>query len=118
MRPFGKNIKDLYEVAHSLPRHPTELCTPLPSSPSNMPSLFEPISKNLVKELGDKDLRPVKYLLSTSKFRQLALLWKKKGTHAQFWGQPAVPVEYTSWISWSQVLQSQVVSTRDEGGKE
>ncbi|XP_032465468.1 gasdermin-C [Phocoena sinus] len=60
-----------------------------------MPSLFEPISKNLVKELGDKDLRPVKYLLSTNKFRQLALLWKKKGTHAQFWGQPAVPVEYT-----------------------
>ncbi|XP_029079061.1 gasdermin-C [Monodon monoceros] len=60
-----------------------------------MPSLFEPISKDLVKELGDKDLRPVKYLLSTNKFRQLALLWKKKGTHAQFWGQPAVPVEYT-----------------------
>ncbi|XP_053752142.1 gasdermin-C [Panthera pardus] len=60
-----------------------------------MSSMFENISKNLVKELGDKDLRPVKHLLNANKFRQFAILRKKKKTLSQFWELPDIPVEYT-----------------------
>ncbi|XP_039101667.1 gasdermin-C [Hyaena hyaena] len=60
-----------------------------------MSSMFENISKDLVKELGDKDLRPVKYLLSANKFRQFAILRKKKKTLSHFWELPDIPVEYT-----------------------
>ncbi|EPY77828.1 hypothetical protein CB1_001179043 [Camelus ferus] len=59
-----------------------------------MPSLFESISKNLVKELGDRDLRPVRFLLNANKYCQLALLRKRK-SRSWFWEQPDVPVEYT-----------------------
>ncbi|GAB5584239.1 gasdermin-A isoform X2 [Prionailurus iriomotensis] len=61
----------------------------------NMSSMFENISKNLVKELGDKDLTPVKHLLNANKFRQFAILRKKKKTLSQFWELPDIPVEYT-----------------------
>lgn len=57
--------------------------------------MFENISKNLVKELGDKDLTPVKHLLNANKFRQFAILRKKKKTLSQFWELPDIPVEYT-----------------------
>ncbi|XP_042779297.1 gasdermin-C [Panthera leo] len=60
-----------------------------------MSSMFENISKNLVKELGDKDLTPVKHLLNANKFRQFAILRKKKKTLSQFWELPDIPVEYT-----------------------
>uniref|UniRef100_A0A667I9K4 Gasdermin C n=1 Tax=Lynx canadensis TaxID=61383 RepID=A0A667I9K4_LYNCA len=60
-----------------------------------MSSMFENISKNLVKELGDKDLTPVKHLLDANKFRQFAILRKKKKTLSQFWELPDIPVEYT-----------------------
>lgn len=60
-----------------------------------MPSLFEHTSKNLVKELGDKDFRPLQNLLSAHKFCQLKLLRKKRRTLSQFWEQPDVPVDHT-----------------------
>ncbi|ELR53326.1 Gasdermin-C [Bos mutus] len=60
-----------------------------------MPSLFERTSKNLVKELGDKDFRPVQNPLSAHKFCQLKLLRKKRRTLSQFWEQPDVPVDHT-----------------------
>lgn len=58
-----------------------------------MPSLFERVSKNLVKELGDKDLKPVKSPLDTNKFRQFALLRKKRKTRTEFWEKPDVSAE-------------------------
>lgn len=59
-----------------------------------MPSLFERISKNLVKEIGAEDLRPVRSLQSANKYRVLSIL-RKKRTCSQFWQSPDVPVEYT-----------------------
>ncbi|EFB12880.1 hypothetical protein PANDA_002971, partial [Ailuropoda melanoleuca] len=59
-----------------------------------MPSLFECITESLVRELGDKDLRPVRCLLSTSKFRLLSVLQKRKSC-SRFWEPPDVPAEYT-----------------------
>lgn len=87
--PLGKNIKDLSEVAPFLPN---ELCTPL-YVPSIMTSLFEHINKNLVKELGGKDLRPIQNPLSANKFCLLNLLRQKRRTLSQFWKQPDVPVD-------------------------
>lgn len=60
-----------------------------------MPSLFGRTSKNLVKELGDKDFRPVQNPLSANKFCQLKLLRKKRRTLSQFWERPDVPVDCT-----------------------
>ncbi|XP_045668192.1 gasdermin-C [Ursus americanus] len=59
-----------------------------------MSSLFECITESLVRELGDKDLRPVRYLLSTNKFRLLSVLQKRKSC-SRFWESPDVPAEYT-----------------------
>ncbi|KAI4565695.1 hypothetical protein MJT46_009070 [Ovis ammon polii x Ovis aries] len=60
-----------------------------------MPSLFGRTSKNLVKELGDKDFRPIQNPLSANKFYQLKLLRKKRRTLSQFWERPDVPVDCT-----------------------
>uniref|UniRef100_A0A8C6EDB4 Gasdermin-C n=1 Tax=Moschus moschiferus TaxID=68415 RepID=A0A8C6EDB4_MOSMO len=60
-----------------------------------MPSLFECTSKNVVKELGGKDFRPIQNLLSAHKFCQLKLLRKKRRTLSQFWEQSDVPVDHT-----------------------
>ncbi|XP_070487048.1 gasdermin-C-like isoform X2 [Equus przewalskii] len=57
-----------------------------------MPSMFERTSKNITKEIGDKDLRPAKNLLSATRIHQFSLLLKRK-THSQFWEQPEVPIE-------------------------
>lgn len=57
--------------------------------------MFESICKNLVRDFEDKDLWPVRYLLSANKSRQFATLWKKRKNHSQLWEQPDVPVEYT-----------------------
>ncbi|XP_017913593.1 PREDICTED: LOW QUALITY PROTEIN: gasdermin-C [Capra hircus] len=59
------------------------------------PSLFGRTSKNLVKELGDKDFRPIQNPLSANKFCQLKLLRKKRRTLSQFWERPDVPVDCT-----------------------
>nr|XP_054512995.1 gasdermin-C isoform X3 [Pan troglodytes] len=61
-----------------------------------MPSMLERISKNLVKEIGSKDLTPVKYLLSATKLRQFVILRKKKDSRSSFWEQSDyVPVEFS-----------------------
>lgn len=60
-----------------------------------MPSLFGRTSKNLVKELGNKDFRPIQNPLSANKFCQLKLLRKKRRTLSQFWERPDVPVDCT-----------------------
>ena len=74
------------------PLSPNELCTPL-YVPSIMTSLFEHINKNLIKELGGKDLRPIQNPLSANKFCLLNLLRQKRRTLSQFWKQPDVPVD-------------------------
>ncbi|XP_032614393.1 gasdermin-C [Hylobates moloch] len=61
-----------------------------------MPSMLERISKNLVKEIGSKDLTPVKYLLSATKLHQFVILRKKKDSRSSFWEQSDyVPVEFS-----------------------
>uniref|UniRef100_A0A8C5LIP4 Gasdermin-C n=1 Tax=Jaculus jaculus TaxID=51337 RepID=A0A8C5LIP4_JACJA len=51
-----------------------------------MPSIFEYVSKKMVKNIGGKDLRPVKCLLDATKFRQLNVL--RKNSQSRFWEQP------------------------------
>ncbi|XP_011793570.1 PREDICTED: gasdermin-C [Colobus angolensis palliatus] len=61
-----------------------------------MPSMFERISKNLVKEIGSKELTPVKYLLNATKLRQFVILRKKKDSRSSIWGQSDyIPVEFS-----------------------
>ncbi|XP_046498420.1 gasdermin-C-like [Equus quagga] len=57
-----------------------------------MPSMFERTSKNITKEIGDKDLRPVESFLSATKIHQFSLLLKRK-PRSQFWEQPEDPTE-------------------------
>ncbi|KAM9689498.1 gasdermin-C [Dama dama] len=56
-----------------------------------MTSLFEHTNKNLVKELGGKDLKPIQNPQSANKFCLLSLLWQKRRILSQFWKQPDVP---------------------------
>nr|XP_034491628.1 gasdermin-C [Marmota flaviventris] len=58
-----------------------------------MPSIFERVSKKMVKNFGGKDLRPVKSLLDATHFRQFSIL--RKNPQSQFWEQPDIPVEYS-----------------------
>ncbi|XP_022358157.1 gasdermin-C [Enhydra lutris kenyoni] len=59
-----------------------------------MPSLFERISKILVKEIGAEDLRPMRPLESVKKYRSPSIL-RKRRTRSGFWESPDVPAEYT-----------------------
>ncbi|XP_008584606.1 PREDICTED: uncharacterized protein LOC103601981 [Galeopterus variegatus] len=59
-----------------------------------MPSMFERITKKIVKELGDKDMSPVKSLLSATKFREFDILRRKKSL-SLFWEQPDIPAEFS-----------------------
>ncbi|KAM5314666.1 gasdermin-C isoform 4-T4 [Glossophaga mutica] len=56
-----------------------------------MPSMFEKTAMKLVKEIGDKDLRPVKDVLSANKIRQFSLIQRKKA-RSRFWQLPDVPL--------------------------
>ncbi|KAM4823053.1 gasdermin-C [Urocitellus parryii] len=58
-----------------------------------MPSIFECVSKKMVRNFGGKDLRPVKSLLDATHFRQFSIL--RKNPQSQFWEQPDIPVEYS-----------------------
>ncbi|XP_043736056.1 gasdermin-C [Cervus elaphus] len=58
-----------------------------------MTSLFEHTNKNLVKELGGKDLKPIQNPQSANKFCLLSLLRQKRRILSQFWKQPDVPVD-------------------------
>ncbi|EPQ19005.1 Gasdermin-C [Myotis brandtii] len=57
-----------------------------------MPSMFEKITKKLVKELGDRQLRPVKCLVSATKIHQFSLIQRKKA-RSQFWQLPDEPLD-------------------------
>ncbi|XP_062935344.1 gasdermin-C-like [Cynocephalus volans] len=59
-----------------------------------MPSMFECITKKIAKELGDKDMSPVKSLLSATKFREFNILRRKKSL-SLFWEQPDIPAEFS-----------------------
>ncbi|KFO25285.1 Gasdermin-C [Fukomys damarensis] len=59
-----------------------------------MSSILERVSKSMIKNLGGKDLTPVKCVLDATKFRQFSILRKK--TSFWPWGQSDdIPVEYS-----------------------
>ncbi|XP_066122484.1 gasdermin-C-like [Saccopteryx bilineata] len=57
-----------------------------------MPSMFERATKELVKEIGDEELRPVKCLLSATKIRRFTLVQRKK-SRSLFWELPDIPLD-------------------------
>uniref|UniRef100_G1QE31 Gasdermin C n=1 Tax=Myotis lucifugus TaxID=59463 RepID=G1QE31_MYOLU len=57
-----------------------------------MPSMFEKITKKLVKELRDRQLRPVKCLVSATKIHRFSLIQRKKA-RSQFWQLPDEPLD-------------------------
>lgn len=61
------------------------------SAPSNM-SIFERTTKKLVKEIGDKKLRPVKCLERATKIRRFSLIRRKKA-RSLFWQLPDDPLD-------------------------
>ncbi|XP_049710576.1 gasdermin-C [Elephas maximus indicus] len=61
-----------------------------------MTSMFERYVKNLLKEVGREDLKPVRSLSSATKFQQFIMIRKKKGNFfSQFWKQPDIPTEFS-----------------------
>ncbi|XP_037584772.1 gasdermin-C [Cebus imitator] len=68
-----------------------------------MSSMFQRISKSLVKEVGRDDLTPVKCLARAIKLRQFALLQKMNTSRSVFWEQcDYVPLQF----SLSDILES------------
>lgn len=57
-----------------------------------MPSMFERTTKKLVKEIGDKKLRPVKYLERATRIHRFSLIRRKKA-RSLFWQLPDVPLD-------------------------
>ncbi|XP_066228854.1 gasdermin-C-like [Saccopteryx leptura] len=57
-----------------------------------MPSMFERATKELVKEIGDEELRPVKCLLSATRIRRFTLVRRKK-SRSLFWELPDIPLD-------------------------
>ncbi|XP_066121765.1 gasdermin-C-like isoform X4 [Saccopteryx bilineata] len=57
-----------------------------------MPSMFERATKELVKEIGDEELRSVKCLLSATKIRRFTLVRRKK-SRSLFWELPDIPLD-------------------------
>ncbi|XP_014315174.1 gasdermin-C-like isoform X3 [Myotis lucifugus] len=57
-----------------------------------MPSMFERITKKLVKEIGDQELRPVKCLVSATKIHRFSLIRRKKA-RSRFWQLPDIPLD-------------------------
>lgn len=61
-----------------------------------MPAIFERDVKNLLKQLGRKELRPVNCLKSAFKFRQFNVIRTRKPKFlSQFWKQPDIPTEFS-----------------------
>ncbi|XP_051016472.1 gasdermin-C [Acomys russatus] len=58
-----------------------------------MPYTFDLLSKDVVKKLQGKDLRPVKYLSDAAKFRQFDIL--QKAAQSLFWKSEDTPVGYS-----------------------
>ncbi|KAF6099451.1 gasdermin C [Phyllostomus discolor] len=69
-----------------------------------MPSMFEKTARKLVKEIGDKDLRPVTGVMNANKIRRFSLIRRKKA-RSMFWQLPDVPVD----ISLMDILEPSVV---------
>ncbi|XP_066121764.1 gasdermin-C-like isoform X3 [Saccopteryx bilineata] len=59
---------------------------------TNMPSMFERATKALVKEIGDKELKPVKCLLNATKICRFSIVARKKA-HSLFWELPDIPLD-------------------------
>ncbi|XP_059555483.1 gasdermin-C-like [Myotis daubentonii] len=57
-----------------------------------MPSMFEKITKKLVKELRDRQLRPVRCLVSATKIHRFSLIQRKKA-RSRFWQLPEEPLD-------------------------
>ncbi|KAM8784509.1 gasdermin-C-like [Rhynchonycteris naso] len=58
-----------------------------------MPSMFERATRGLVKEIGDKELRPVKDMLNATKIHRFSIVARKKSHLLQFWKQPDIPLD-------------------------
>ncbi|XP_072459184.1 gasdermin-C isoform X2 [Notamacropus eugenii] len=59
-------------------------------------SLFEREAKNVVKELGQKQLKPVTSFHSSTQFRPFCLLRKKtKNIFTLFWEKPPIPTDFS-----------------------
>ncbi|XP_066228855.1 gasdermin-C-like [Saccopteryx leptura] len=57
-----------------------------------MPRIFERATRGLVKEIGRKELRPVKSLLSATKIRRFTLVQRKKA-RSRFWKLREIPLD-------------------------
>ncbi|XP_053516912.1 gasdermin-C [Artibeus jamaicensis] len=68
-----------------------------------MPSMFESTVKKLVREIGDKELRPVTDVLNANKIHRFSLIWRKKAT-SMFWQLPDVPLD----VSLMDMLEQSV----------
>ena len=69
-----------------------------------MPSMFEKTARKLVKEFGDKELRPVKDVVNASKIRRFSLIQRKKA-RSLFLGLPDVPLD----VSLMDILEPSLV---------
>ncbi|XP_031803207.1 gasdermin-C [Sarcophilus harrisii] len=59
-----------------------------------MPSMFEKEAKNVVKELGTKNLIPVTSFYSSNQFRPFCLMRKKRShIFSHFWEKPLIPTD-------------------------
>ncbi|XP_036904436.1 gasdermin-C [Sturnira hondurensis] len=68
-----------------------------------MPSMFESTVKRLVREIGDKELRPITDILNANKVRRFSLVWTKKAS-STFWQLPDVPLD----VSLMDILEQSV----------
>ncbi|XP_054446659.1 LOW QUALITY PROTEIN: gasdermin-C-like [Pteronotus mesoamericanus] len=69
-----------------------------------MPSIFESTVETLVKELGDKELRPVKGIMDANRIHRFSLIQKRKDK-SLFWKLPEVPLN----ISLMDILEPGVL---------
>ncbi|XP_007941614.1 gasdermin-C [Orycteropus afer afer] len=61
-----------------------------------MTSMFERYVKNLLKEVGRGDLKPINNLSNATKFHQFNVIRKKKANFlSRFWKQPDIPTEFS-----------------------
>lgn len=66
-----------------------------PLCASNMVVIFDEAVKNLLRQVGNKDLKPVTNLESAENFQYFNILRSKENTLSSFWKQPETPVEFS-----------------------
>ncbi|KAM8784511.1 gasdermin-C [Rhynchonycteris naso] len=59
-----------------------------------MPSMFERATKELVKEIGDEELRPVKCLLNATQICRFSIIARKKA-RSLFWELPDILLDFS-----------------------